>query len=78
MTMNVGQAFLDNPKKRQRQFARQPVAETSCKLRFDFNFAALGKTIHVPGQRRLQAHFIEQGRMQKMRISYEFPARLVR
>ena len=66
MAKDVGQRFLNDAKHCRLQFGREPGKIGWLHFERGFDAAALGQSVQVPAQGGDQAHFIEQGRMQKM------------
>src|ERR1700678_1091008 len=67
MPEDIGQCFLNDPEGCGLYLRRQPWKIPGLNLERRFDAAALGKSIHIPGKRRLQTNLIEQRRMQEMR-----------
>jgi len=61
--VNVGEAFLNNPKDDCFQVAREP-REVLANIEIDHDLAALRKTLDVPPECRRKTGFIQERRMQ--------------
>src|ERR1700683_5864099 len=67
MPEDIGQCFLNDSKNGSLYVRREP--RKSARLDFERRLyaAALRDPLHIPGKRREQTNFIEQGGMQKVR-----------
>src|SRR5208283_937200 len=65
MTMNVGEAFLQNPEHGGLDFIRE-TGNGFRNVQRNVDAAALREPFHIPANRRGQTGFIEQGRMEQI------------
>src|SRR5258706_4113976 len=71
MPVNIGQTLLQNAEERQLSTAAK-TAHVTAKIELGLNPAARGKSIEVPGDRRLQAHLLQHRRVEEIRNSSNF------